>query len=80
MKRKGYLFEHICSVPNLLEAHFNASRMKRKRDEVVSFEKDLMPNIESIRNDLLNKTYHTSEYSHLIRGIAFTQLDQFNNK
>ena len=67
MKRKGYLFEHICSVPNLLEAHFNASRMKRKRDEVVAFEKDLMPNIESIRNDLLNKTYHTSEYSIFIK-------------
>ena len=67
MKRKGYLFEQICSVPNLLEAHFNASRKKRKRSEVIAFESDLMANIESIRNDLVNKTFHTSEYSVFIK-------------
>lgn len=67
MKRKGYLFEQICSVPNLLEAHFNASRKKRKRSEVIAFESGLMANIESIRNDLVNKTFHTSEYSVFIK-------------
>lgn len=54
-------------MPNLLEAHFNASRKKRKRSEVIAFEADLMANIESIRNDLINKTFHTSEYSVFIK-------------
>ena len=54
-------------MPNLLEAHFNASRKKRKRSEVIAFESDLMANIESIRNDLVNKTFHTSEYSVFIK-------------
>ena len=54
-------------MSNLLEAHLNASRKKRKRNEVMAFEADLMANINSIRADLLNKTFHTSEYSVFIK-------------
>ena len=41
MKRKGYLFEQICSLENLDAAERNASKGKRKRKEVTAFEADL---------------------------------------
>lgn len=63
MKRKGYLFEQICSMPNLLEAASNAAKGKRKRKEVVEFEADLMGNLRQIQTELLTHTYTTSAYS-----------------
>ena len=63
MKRKGYLFEQICSLPNLLSAETNASKHKRKRKEVLEFEADLLGNIRRLQYELLSHSYTTSKYS-----------------
>lgn len=63
MKRKGYLFEQICSMPNLLLAASNASTGKRKRKEVTEFEADLLGNLRKIQTELLTHSYTTSKYS-----------------
>lgn len=61
MKRKGYLFEQICSLPNLLSAETNASKHKRKRKEVLEFEADLLGNIRRLQYELLSHSYTTSK-------------------
>lgn len=62
MKRKGYLFERICSMENLLQAFQNASNGKRKRDEVKRFEADLDTNLRQLQVELTTRTYTTSAY------------------
>lgn len=67
MKRKGYLFERICSMENLLQAFHNASNGKRKRDEVKRFEADLDANLRQLQEELTTRTYTTSDYEIFIK-------------
>jgi retron-type reverse transcriptase len=67
MKRKGYLFEQICSMPNLLLAAHNAGQGKRQRDEVVEFEKNLAQNLQVLQTELKTRTYTTSAYEIFIK-------------
>lgn len=62
MKRKGYLYEQICSMPNLLLAAHNAGQGKRQRGEVLEFEKNLAQNLQQLQTELLNRSYTTSAY------------------
>lgn len=67
MKRKGFLYERICSMPNLLLASYNAGKGKRKRDEVVKFEADLDANLLQLQQELQSRTYATSKYDVFIK-------------
>lgn len=67
MKRKGYLFERICSMENLLQAFHNASNGKRKRDEVKRFEADLDANLRQLQAELTTRTYTTSAYEVFVK-------------
>lgn len=67
MKRKGYLFERICSMENLLQAFQNASNGKRKRDEVKRFEADLDTNLRQLQVELTTRTYTTSAYEVFVK-------------
>lgn len=67
MKRKGYLFEQICSMDNLLQAAHNAGKGKRQRDEVKRFEAELDANLRQLREELTTRTYTTSEYEVFIK-------------
>ena len=67
MKRKGYLFERICSMENLLQAFHNASNGKRKRDEVKRFEADLDTNLRQLQAELTTRTYTTSAYEVFVK-------------
>lgn len=67
MKRKGYLFEQICSMENLLLAFHNASNGKRKRDEVKRFEADLDANLRQLQEELTIRTYTTSSYEVFVK-------------
>ena len=55
------------SGKNLIEAESNAAKGKRKRREVVEFEKELYPNLLQIQAELLTHTYKTSEYSVFVK-------------
>lgn len=67
MKRKGYLFEQICSMENLLQAAHNAGKGKRKRDEVKRFEADLEANLRQLQAELTTRTYTTSTYEVFVK-------------
>ncbi len=67
MKRKGFLFERICSMQNLLLAFYNASKGKTKRDEVTKFEADLGNNLRQLQEELQTRTYKTSPYEIFIK-------------
>lgn len=67
MKRKGYLFERICSMENLLQAFQNASNGKRKRDEVKRFEADLDTNLRQLQVELTTRTYTTFAYEVFVK-------------
>ena len=55
-------YDSIISLENLLEAWREFVRGKRSRKDVQEFELNLMSNIISLHNDLLNKTYRHSPY------------------
>ena len=67
MKRKGFIFEQLCSMENLLLAAYNASKGKRKRDEVIKFEANLADNLRQLQEELQTRTYTTSQYSVFIK-------------
>ena len=67
MKRKGFLFEQICSYQNLLLATYNASKGKRQRDEVIKFEADLDNNLRQLQEELRSRTYTTSDYTVFVK-------------
>ena len=55
-------YEDIISIENLLEAWKEFLNGKTKREDVLEFQKNLMSNIISLHNDLLNKSYKHDEY------------------
>lgn len=67
MKRKGYLYEQICSTENLLQAAHNAGKGKRQRDEVKRFEADLDANLRQLQEELTTRTYTTSSYEVFVK-------------
>lgn len=62
MKRIGNLYNKICSINNLLLADKKASRGKNKQFGVIEHKKDRIGNLLKLQEQLINKTYKTSEY------------------
>lgn len=62
MKRCGNLFDKIISTENLIDAAYKASRNKRHRPDIVSFNRKLMDNIAAIRYELVSGRYQPGEY------------------
>lgn len=67
MKRIGYLFEKVCDMDNLRMAEANAGTGKGSRQEVAQFRDNLELNLADIRAQLVNRTYHTSQYTCFIK-------------
>lgn len=66
MKRIGNLYDKICEIDNLYLAYSKASKGKRNTYGVIRFEKELDNNIQSIHQELIGCTYHTSAYETFI--------------
>lgn len=62
MKRKGNLYQQICSVDNLRLAAAIAQKGKRKQPGVIEFNKNAEENILKLHEMLINKTFKTSPY------------------
>ena len=62
MKRINNLYDQICSLDNLYLAYSKARKGKGRTYGVVSFESNLIENINTLYTELLNETYKTSEY------------------
>lgn len=67
MKRIGYLFEKVCDLENIRLAEINAGAGKGSRKEVAQFRANLEQNLSDLREELVNKTYHTSAYTCFIK-------------
>jgi retron-type reverse transcriptase len=63
MKRKGNLYQQICSIENLNLADSIARRGKMKQSGIVAHDRNREQNIAALREALINKTYVTSEYT-----------------
>jgi RNA-directed DNA polymerase len=63
MKRKGNLYEQICSIENLELADSIARKGKLKQPGVIAHDKTREANILALHHMLKNKTYRTSEYT-----------------
>jgi RNA-directed DNA polymerase len=70
MKRYGYLFERICSMENLIEAHRNARRGKSFYRDVRMVDADPEKYLAQIQKILTERTYRTSGY------IVFKKMDK----
>ena len=57
MKRYSYLFDDIVSMDNLRLAHKNASRGKKKYEEVIEVDKDVDKYCKMIQDMLVNNLY-----------------------
>ena len=62
MKRKGNLYDQICSIENLELAHEKASKGKSKQYGVKLFNKNKDANLLKIQDMLVNQTYVPSPY------------------
>jgi len=62
MKRYGNLFEKICSMENLQEAHRNARKDKLFYKEVKMVDSNPDFYLKQVQEMLINKTYQVSEY------------------
>jgi len=62
MKRKGNLYEQMCSIDNILLADATARRGKSKQSGVINFDKNYDQNIADLYRELITKTYRTSPY------------------
>jgi retron-type reverse transcriptase len=63
MKRKGNLFESVCTLENLQLAYAKAKKGKSNTYGVRLFSKNLENNINQLYAELLAGTYKTSKYS-----------------
>jgi len=83
MKRHGYLYDDICSMDNLREAHKRASRGKRHYREVIMVDSNPDEYLEQIREMLVKKTFKNSPYITKRESIPsywgwFKWADSFN--
>lgn len=62
MKRYGNLWNQICSIENLKEAHRHAKKGKGWYQEIKTIDADLDKYLKELQTMLHNHTYHTSEY------------------
>lgn len=62
VKRVGNLWDKVISMDNLTNAYKNARRGKGNRKEVMEFDKDIVGNLNNIRQMLIDGTYKTSKY------------------
>ena len=62
MKRCNGIFEKICTIENLREAHKNARRDKLFYREVKMVDADVDYYLKQIQDMLVNKTYEVSKY------------------
>lgn len=62
MKRYNHLFEKICSLDNILEAHNHAKKGKRHYSEVQTVNTNPEYYAKLIRNMLINHEYRVGEY------------------
>lgn len=67
MKSTGNLFDKICDISNLRQAHQNAKRGKGWYKEVKSIERDLDKYLRILQESLINQTYYTSDYQSFIK-------------
>ncbi len=67
MKRYGNLYATICSMDNLRIAHHNAKKGKEWYSDVRKVEEDVEGHLAALQQMLLEKTYHTSEYTTFIK-------------
>lgn len=67
MKRYGNLYQKICSMDNLKEAHRNARKGKGWYAEVKEVDTHLEEYLTKLQEMLVNHTYHTSPYEKFIR-------------
>lgn len=67
MKRYGNLYQKICSMDNLKEAHRNARKGKGWYAEVKEVDTHLEEYLIKLQKMLVNHTYHTSPYEKFIR-------------
>ena len=65
MKRYGDLFHDVCSMPNLVLAHQNASRGKRHYVEVRMVNSDPEKYLSDIQAMITGKTYRTAPYKEM---------------
>jgi RNA-directed DNA polymerase len=63
VKRKGNLYQRICSIDNLMLADSIARKGKLTQPGVIAHDRNRDKNIQDLRASLLNKTYKTSEYT-----------------
>ena len=63
MKRLGNIFDKICTMENLREAHENARKGKRKYGGVKMVDRDPEKYLKQIQDMLVNKTYEVSPYT-----------------
>lgn len=64
MKTYNNLYDKICSFENIYSAYLKARKGKRYHNDVIKFSINLEENLISIRDRLVNKTYHTGKYKH----------------
>lgn len=62
MKRRGRLYEEICSIDNLILAEKKARKGKSKQRGVVLFDRNPKDNIINLHYVLANREYRTSQY------------------
>ena len=67
MKRKGNLYPLIYDMNNLRRAHYNAQMDKQKYLEVRRVNENEEKYLTELQQMLINKTYHTSEYTTFIK-------------
>lgn len=62
MKRIGKLYEHICSMDNLLLADAKAQKGKSNQFDVIMHNSNQQANLRQLHQSLVSKTYQTSPY------------------
>ncbi len=62
MKRTGFLFEKICELTNIEQAHLNARKGKTHYSEVKMIDENPQKYLIAIQKMLLEKTYKNSPY------------------
>lgn len=63
MKRENNLYQKICSIENLMLADSIARRGKLNKPEILEWDQNREPNIKGLHEELISKTYRTSEYT-----------------
>jgi len=65
-KRYGYLYEKAFTRENIYDAYLDARKGKRSKIGTYLFEKNLAQNLDSLYEQLMDNTYHPSQYREFI--------------